>query len=100
LSKESKDEMRVGIVTILLYLDSHSLKEKRAVIKSLFAKLRSQFNVSVTEIDRLNNRRSAKICVALVSRDGSLNNRILANLVKAVSKHRGVLVEDYQIEIL
>lgn len=42
------------IVTLELTLRAnwvHSLKEKRMIIKSLLAKLKNEFNVSVAEID-------------------------------------------------
>ncbi len=42
----------VGVVTFELRIEhSHSLKEKRQVIKSLKDRLRSRFNVAVAEID-------------------------------------------------
>jgi uncharacterized protein YlxP (DUF503 family) len=42
----------IGVLTLELRLDgSHSLKEKRHVVKSLQDRLRHKFNVAVAEID-------------------------------------------------
>lgn len=42
----------VGVLTMELRLyDAHSLKDKRQVVKGLKDRLRSRFNVSITEID-------------------------------------------------
>ena len=42
----------IGVLTMELRLDeSHSLKEKRHVVKSLQDRLRHKFNVAVAEID-------------------------------------------------
>jgi uncharacterized protein YlxP (DUF503 family) len=42
----------VGVLTLELRLDdSHSLKDKRQVVRSLKERLRGKFNVAVSEID-------------------------------------------------
>src|SRR2546427_10265113 len=42
----------IGVLTLELRLEnSHSLKDKRHVVKSLRDRLRNKFNVSVAEID-------------------------------------------------
>lgn len=44
--------MVIGVVKIRLYTPwVHSLKEKRMVVKSICAKVRNKFNVSVAEIE-------------------------------------------------
>lgn len=49
--------------------DSHSLKDKRHVIKSLKDRLRDRFNVSVAEIAHLDSWQASVIAVATVSVD-------------------------------
>jgi len=93
--------MRIGVVTIDLRLHGlNSLKEKRAIMQSLLKRIRKDFNVSIMEINCLNDKRAAKLGAALVSNDGRLNNSMLAKLVKAIERHQGITVEDWQIEIL
>ena len=42
----------IGVISLELRLDeSHSLKDKRQVVKSLKDRLRAKFNVAVAEID-------------------------------------------------
>jgi uncharacterized protein YlxP (DUF503 family) len=48
---------------------SHSLKEKRRVVKSLVDKIRHKFNVSVAEVGDMDVHQSAVIGIAVVSND-------------------------------
>lgn len=44
--------MFVGAITLELFLpDCQSLKAKRQILKSIIAKVRSKFNVSIAEVD-------------------------------------------------
>ena len=44
--------MVVGVLQITLYLpENHSLKGKRAVLRSIKARVQSKFNVSVAEVE-------------------------------------------------
>jgi uncharacterized protein YlxP (DUF503 family) len=46
-----------------------SLKEKRSIVKGLIGRLKSRFNISIAEVDHNDNKTSAVIAVAIVSRD-------------------------------
>lgn len=93
--------MRVGTVLIKLYLPATcSLKDKRSIIKGLVAKVKREFNVSIAEVGALDDRRRAELGVALVSKDGELNERILAKVVELLEREPHVQVEDYRIELL
>lgn len=93
--------MRVGTVKVALRLQrAESLKEKRAVIQSLIDRVRRKFNVAIAEIDRLEEKESAVLGIALVSNDGRLNDRLLSKLIERISKQPGITLEDYQIELL
>lgn len=50
---------------------SQSLKDKRSVIRSLKARLRNQFNVSVAEVDDLDKWQIATLAIVMVSNDAS-----------------------------
>jgi uncharacterized protein len=44
--------MVVGVLRLTLYLaESHSLKDKRAVLRKIKARVRNEFNVSIAECD-------------------------------------------------
>jgi len=64
--------MLVGVLVIELYIpDSGSLKEKRKEIKSIKDRLRSNFNVSVSEIDKQDLWQRGSIGVAIAGSDAS-----------------------------
>ncbi|MBI1743154.1 DUF503 domain-containing protein [Candidatus Acetothermia bacterium] len=93
--------MRVGTIVITLHLyQPASLKEKRQILQSLIAKIRHKFNVSIAEIDYLDDWKTSKLGVSMVSNDGRVNNAILSKVVEAIRHTPDLWVEDYQIEIL
>lgn len=62
--------MIVGILQLELHLpQSHSLKDKRSVLKSLRDHLRSRFNVAVAELDSNETWQRARIGVAAIGDD-------------------------------
>jgi hypothetical protein len=64
--------MHVLLIKLSLQIpDAHSLKDKRRQIRSLKDRLRSKFNVSVAEIDALDNWQKAVIGVSMISIDKS-----------------------------
>lgn len=79
----------IGVLTLEIHVeDSHSLKDKRHVVKSLKDRLRERFNVSVAEIDGLDSWQRATVAVATVS-----NDRIRAEQVlQAVESHAAGLL--------
>ncbi|MBV9406748.1 MAG: DUF503 domain-containing protein [Acidobacteriaceae bacterium] len=74
----------IGILTLEIHVEhSHSLKEKRHVVKSLKDRLRERFNVSVAEIDFLDSWQHSVIAAVTVS-----NDRVHAEQVlQAVEAH-------------
>lgn len=60
----------IGVLTLEIHVESsHSLKEKRHVVKSLKDRLRSRFNVSVAEIDHLDSWQASVVAAVTVSND-------------------------------
>ena len=60
----------VGVLTLEIHVEySHSLKEKRHVVKSLKDRLRERFNVSVAEIDHLDSWQASVIAAVTISND-------------------------------
>ncbi|HED03392.1 MAG TPA: DUF503 domain-containing protein [Candidatus Fraserbacteria bacterium] len=93
--------MRVGILLVRLRLQyPDSLKEKRQIIKSLLAQARRQFNISIAEIDQLDQVRAATLGAAIVSNDGRVNNRVLSKLINQLERHPRVLLEEQHLELL
>lgn len=94
--------MIIGVATIELHIPMNgSLKGKRSVIKPLMARLRSEYNVSVAEVDHQDNLRSAVIGVACVSPDKDYAHGLLMKVVESVEHWRfDAELVDYEIELI
>jgi uncharacterized protein YlxP (DUF503 family) len=94
--------MVIGVCTIDLYLAGcGSLKEKRGMLKSLLARLRRQFNVSVAEVDYHDVWQSAAVAVVMVTNDNAHAERTLAKVVQWIENNRPDLeVVGEQLELI
>ncbi|NOZ06006.1 MAG: DUF503 domain-containing protein [Chloroflexi bacterium] len=92
--------MVIGVCSLQLYLPAaHSLKDKRRVIRSLTARLRQRFNVSVSESGDQNLWQSAQLAVVCVSTDQQYAHGLLTKAVGFVESSRlDLQVVDYQLE--
>jgi len=90
------------VCTLTLHIpESQSLKAKRRVIKSITARVRNQFNVSIAEVDAHGVWQSAVLGMACVSKDASYAHGLLERVVQTISNSRfDADVADYEIEIL
>jgi uncharacterized protein YlxP (DUF503 family) len=71
----------IGVLTLELRLDnSHSLKDKRHVVKSLKDRLRNKFNVAVAEIDYQDLWQRAAIAAVTVSSDRVHAEKVLQSV--------------------
>lgn len=62
--------MHVGILKISLQLpDSHNLKEKRQIIRSLSTRIRNRFNVSIAEVGNRDLWQMVHFGIAYVNTD-------------------------------
>ena len=92
--------MIVGTLKIRLVLrESHSLKDKRRVIKSLKDTLSNKFNISVAETDEQDVWQTAEVGVAAVGTDGSFVQSVLTSVVNYVRFFGGVELVDAQQEL-
>lgn len=94
--------MVIGTCIITLYLPAaHSLKEKRRVVKSLVARVRNEFNVSIAEVDSLDNWQQAVLGVACVSGSSRYAHGQLEAVVKFIEDRRpDIPLMGYEIELL
>ena len=94
--------MNVGVCRVSLRLPENlSLKGKRQVLKSITARIRNKFNVSVAEIDDHDLWQLASIGICCVSNSKRHNNEVLSKVVDFIIGARfEVEVVDYEIEIL
>jgi len=81
--------------------DNLSLKGKRQVVKSLTARLKNKFNVSVAEVEDNDLWQLATIAICFVSNDKRFTNEVLSKAVELVVNSQGDFeMLDYEIEIL
>ena len=94
--------MNVGVCKIALRLPENlSLKGKRQVLKSIVARVRNKFNVSVAEVDNHDRWQMATVGVCLVSNDSRYTNEVLSKVADfIINSHFDVEILDYEIEIL
>ncbi len=68
----------IGVLTLEIIVESsHSLKEKRHVVKSLKDRLRDRFNVAVSEIEGMDSWQHSVIAAVTVSSDRVFAEKVL-----------------------
>jgi uncharacterized protein YlxP (DUF503 family) len=94
--------VNVGVCKVKLRLpDNLSLKGKRQVVKSVTARLKNKFNVSVAEVEDNDLWQLATIGICVVSNDQRFTNEVLSKAVEFVVNSQGDFeFLDYEIEIL
>jgi len=79
--------MIIGACEITLHLpESHSLKDKRQVIKSVMARVRNQFEVAIAEVEDQDLWQSAKLGVSCVSNSKQHANEILERVQRYIEE--------------
>jgi uncharacterized protein YlxP (DUF503 family) len=92
--------MIVGTLRVRLLLrEARSLKDKRQVVKSIKDRLRNSFNVSVAEIEGLDNRQLAVLGLAMVSNETHHLKIALGQIVEALRAHPVAELIDHEMEI-
>jgi len=93
--------MVVGILQVRIMIrDAQSLKDKRRIVKSLRDRIRNRFNVSVSEVDSLDQHQQAVLGITLATNDRVFADQVLAKVVDLVRATPGASLIDYDIEIL
>lgn len=94
--------MVIGTCVIELSIPAnHSLKGKRRILKSIIARVRNRFNVSIAEIDSQDAWQLATLGLACVSNDAGNAHSLLTRIVKMIEDSRfDAEVVDYRIEML
>lgn len=94
--------MHIGVLRIQLHLpNSHSLKGKRQIIKSLTIQIRNRFNVSVAEIDDRDSWQSATIGITTAGTDKAHTNEVLSRVINFISNgYFDAVMLSYEIELL
>jgi hypothetical protein len=79
--------MSVGVCRLKIHIPgSRSLKDKRSVVKSLIARLRKQFNLSVAEVDDHELWQIATIGLACVSNHNDRVDEVLSAAISLIGR--------------
>lgn len=91
----------IGVLTLELRIeDSHSLKDKRHVVKSLKDRLRHKYNVAVAEIDGQDLWQRATLAAVTVSGDHAHAERVLQAVEQEAAALLGGSLADSNVEWL
>jgi uncharacterized protein YlxP (DUF503 family) len=83
----------------LLLREARSLKDKRQVVQSVKARLRGAFNVSVAEVEALENRQLAVLGLATVGPEAHPLKEVLGKIVEALRAHPVAELLDYEMDV-
>ncbi len=80
--------MFIGVVYIEIFIpESSSLKEKRQVLRSIKDRIRSNFNVSVAEIDHQDLWQRSGLAIVCVGDSINFTKEITTKIKNFVEKH-------------
>ena len=89
----------VGVLTMELRIDdSHSLKDKRHIVKALKDRLRNKFNVAVAEIDYQDLWQRALIAAVTVSSAHLHAQSVLQNVEQEAATFAGRMLVSTNVE--
>ena len=93
--------MTVAVLRLHLRLPSRTLKEKRAIVKSVVERLRNRFNASVAEVEELDTVGAAVIAAAVVSNSSRHVDEQVRAIAAAVEEWRlDAELIDVEIELI
>jgi len=75
-------KLLIGTISIKIFIPtSLSLKDKRSVVRSLITRLKNKFNISVAEIDSLDQWQIAVIGMAIVGNETKILNQQISKII-------------------
>ena len=92
--------MIVGAVKVTIYAPwVHSLKEKRMVVKSLCAKIKNKFNVSVAEVEDQDLHQRIVLGIVCVVSEASVANSMVDNVLNFIEGNTEGEIIDIEREL-
>ena len=93
--------VHIGALAVTLHISaSQSLKEKRRVLKSIKDRIRSGFNVSVSEIGGLDKWQISVIGASMISNDKNLVTATFEKIISLIETADGAEITSRQVEFL
>ena len=92
--------MIVGVLRVrLAVFEALSLKDKRRVVKSMKDRLGARHNVSIAEIDDLDQRQTATLGLAMIANNARFVESSLSKIVDEIRAFGRASLLDYEIEL-
>lgn len=76
------------------------MKDKRRIIKSLTARIRNSFNVSVSEVDYQDLWQRSQLGIAFLTTEVRFGQSVLAKIMDFVEREKNIILVDSKIEII
>lgn len=93
--------MTIGILNIALLIHkSSSLKDKRIILNSLKARLRSHFNISLIESEDQNKWQKSGLAIVSIGQNRRSVNRTIDQIINFIGKENSCEILDYQIHLI
>ena len=93
--------MRVATLKLTFSIPwANSLKDKRAVVRSLTAKLREKFHVSVAEVEHHDIHRTAVIGIACVGNNAATLDSVLNHILDCLETNSEAELTNIEREII
>ncbi|MBY0120651.1 DUF503 domain-containing protein [Bacillus sp. S/N-304-OC-R1] len=93
--------MIVGLAACeCIIYDTHSLKEKRAVLQRVLTRLKQKFNVSVSEVEHQDVWQRTKIAIVAVSSSRVSTEHELQNALKLIDSFPEIERTITEVELL
>lgn len=93
--------MVVGVMQLTIYItDSHSLKEKRGVLRKIKSRVRNEFNVSIAECDEHDLWQKTQLGICQVGTDQTYIDGALRAVVRFIDDLHLAEVGGEEIEFL
>lgn len=92
--------MRVGVGAIRFEVSgSRSLKDKRQVVRRIKDQVHRKFNVSIAEVDALDDRAIAELAFACVSNDGRHADSVVQSVLRFIEASFPIVVLEITTEL-
>jgi len=91
----------VGVLRLIIYLpENHSLKGKRSVLRTIKARIRNKFNVSIAEADDHDLWQRAVLGISQVGTDQAFVDAALREVVRCIDDMQIAELGEEQLEFL
>jgi len=83
----------------LILRQSRSLKDKRQVVNSIKDKLRQSFNISIAEVELMDDRQQVVLGIAMVSNEMSHLQGAMQQIIEALRSHPVAELAKYELDV-